>query len=101
MVFHALDVVIDDVLIETKKFQKVGKQLVAAGDASRQCFTGCREHHASILFVFEQSLRVESLNHIRHARLGDVQALRDIDDSRISLGIDQLENPFEIILHGG
>ncbi len=69
MVFHAFDVVIDGVVVESEEFEKIGEQLVSPRDVPGECFAGCGEGEAAVFFVFEESVRVEALDHIRDAGL--------------------------------
>ena len=38
-------------------------------DVPGECFAGCGEGEAAVFFVFEESVRVEALDHIRDAGL--------------------------------
>src|SRR5260370_15211569 len=99
--YHSLDVEINDRIVQAKKLQKISEQLVAMRDAAGELFAALGQHKTAIFFVFEQSFRIEALNHVGHAGLGNVQSRRDVDDSGVALGIDELENAFEIIFDRG
>ena len=64
----------------------------------RERLSGGGQHQAAVLLVVEQPFGIEPLHHVRHARLGDFQRLGDIDNARVTLRIDQFEDPFEVIL---
>ncbi len=99
--FHSFDVVINDTIAQAKKLQKISEQFVAMRDAAGELFARLGQDKTAIFFVFEQSFRIEALNHVGHAGLGNVQSRRDVDDSGVALGIDELENAFEIIFDRG
>ncbi len=101
VMFHSFDVVINDTIAQAKKLQKISEQFVAMRDAAGELFAGLGQDKTAIFFVFEQSFRIEALNHVGHAGLGNVQSRRDVDDSGVALGIDELENAFEIIFDRG
>ena len=59
----------------------------------------CRgEDEAAIFFIFQESLGVQSADHVADAGLRDLEPLGNVDDPRVALGINQLENALEIIL---
>ena len=95
---HPLDIMVDDALVEPEQLQEFREQLVPSGDAARERFAGGREDKAAIFLILEQAIGIESLDHVRHARLRDLEAGRDVDDARVALRIDELEDAFEVIL---
>jgi len=99
--FHSFDVVINDTIAQAKKLQEISEQFVAMRDAAGELFASLGQDKTAIFFVFEQSFRIEALHHVGHAGLGNFQSCRDIDDSGVALGIDELENAFEIIFDRG
>ena len=101
MMFHSLDIVIDDAFAQAKELKKISEELVSMGDAARQFFAGSGQNESAIFFVFEQTLRAEALDHVGHAGLRDLQSGSDVDNARVAFGIDQFENAFKIILHCG
>ena len=72
-----------------------------ARDIARERFARGRQDQAAVFLVFEQALTIEALDHIGHARLRDAEARRDIDHARVALGVDQLEDALQVILHCG
>ena len=74
---------------------------MSSRDVASQGFTGRGQGESPIFFVFEQALGVEPLDHIGNTRLGNLEAGGDIYHARVPLRIDQIEDAFEIILHGG
>src|SRR4029453_1280570 len=64
-------------------------------------FASSRQHKAAVFLVFEQSLTVEALDHVGYARFRYFKAGGDIDHARVSLCVDQLQDPLQVILHGG
>ena len=101
VMFHSFDVVINDTIAQAKKLQKISEQFVAMRDAAGQLFAGLGQDKTAIFFVFEQSFCIEALHHVGHAGLGNFQSRRNVDDSGVALGIDELENAFEIIFDRG
>ena len=101
MVFHSFDVVVNDVLIETKQRQEIGEELVPSSDVARESFAGRSQDEAAIFFVLEETVGVEALDHVSHAGLRNLETGRDIDDARVTLRIDQFENSLEVILDRG
>ena len=98
MVLHSLDVVVDHVFIELEESQKIGQELMPAGNIAGKAFAGFGQDEAAILFVFEESFAVEALDHVGHAGLRNLETFGNVDDPGISLGIDQVEDPLQIIL---
>ena len=101
VMFHSFDVVINDTIAQAKELQKISEQFMAMRDAAGELFAGLGQDKTAIFFVFEQAFSIEALDHVGHAGLGNVQSRRDVDDSGVALGIDELENAFEIIFDRG
>ena len=99
--FHSFHIMIDDAVIEAEQLEKVGQELMATRNIARERFTRGRQDKAPIFFVFEQTVGIKPLHHIGHARLGNLEARGDINYARVALGVDQLENAFEVIFYGG
>jgi hypothetical protein len=95
---HSFHVMANDAVIEAKEFKKVRKQFVPVGNFAGQRFPGCGQNKAAIFFVFEETLGIEPLDHVRDAGLRNFQRGRDINYAGIALGINQFENAFEVIL---
>ena len=98
---HSFDVVIDDPLIHTQEFEKIGQQLMALGDFARQSFAGSGQDKTAILLVFQKPSRIEPLNHVGYAGLGDVESGSDIHHAGIPFAVNQFENSLEVILDRG
>jgi hypothetical protein len=96
--FHSFYVMVNDAVIEAEEFKKIGEQFVPMGNLAGQGFTGCGQNEAAIFFVFEETLGIQSLHHVRYAGLGNFQRGCDIDHASIALGINQFEDAFEVIL---
>jgi len=101
MVFHALDVMVDDLVVEAEELEEIGQELVALGDVAGEGLAGGGEDEAAILFVFQEALGIEALDHVGDAGLGNLEPGGDIDDASVPFGIDQLEDPLEVIFNGG
>ena len=74
---------------------------MSSRDVASKRFTGRGQNESAILFVFEQTLGVEPLDHIGNTRLGNFETGGDIDHAGVSLRIDQIENALEIIFDRG
>ena len=68
---HSFHIVINDAIVEAKQSQKISQKFVPLGDFMGQALTGRRQNKSAILFVFQQTLGVQSLNHVGHACLGN------------------------------
>ena len=101
MVFHAFDVMMDDLLVKPEQGQKLGQELVAPGNIAGQGLARRSQDESAVLLVFEQPLGVEALDHVADAGLGNAKAGGDIDDPGVPLRVDQLQNSFEIIFDRG
>ena len=101
VVLHALDIVVDDLVVEAEELQEIGEEMVAVGDVAGEGFAGGGEDEAAVFFVFEEALGVEALDHIGDAGLGDLEAGGDVHDAGVALGVDEFEDAFEVILDGG
>lgn len=101
VVFHAFDVVMNNLLVQTEQSEKVGQQLVPPGDVARERLARSGQNQSTILLVFEQSFRRKALHHVADAGLGNLQARGDIHDARIALRIYQFKDAFEIIFDRG
>lgn len=99
--FHPLDIVMDHLPVETEQGQEFSEELVAPRDVARQSFPRRRQDEPAIFFVFQEALRVEPLHHVTHAGLGNPEARGDVHDAGISLRVDQIEDPLEIIFDRG
>ena len=98
---HPFHVVVDHALLEAEQLQEIGQEVMPLGNVPREGFAGGGEDKAAVLFVFEQSLGVETLDHVGDAGLGDAKAGRDVDDPRVALGVNQFEDALEVIFHRG
>ena len=98
---HSFDVVMDDMLIEPEEGEKIGEQLMPPRNIARQGFTSGGQGEAPIFLVFEEPVGIEPLDHVGDAGLRNLQTGRDVDDPGITLGIDELENPLQIIFDCG
>jgi len=66
------------------------------GECHRAPFIG--EDETAILFVFDETGTGEFLHHAGHGRLPDFERGRDVHHAGVTFRLDQLMNPFEIIL---
>ena len=101
MMLHSFDIMVDHAIIDAEKFQEIGQELVTPGDVARQGLARSRENEAAIFFVLEETLTVETLNHVGDAGLRDAEAGGDVDHAGVALGVDQLQDAFEVILDRG
>ena len=84
-----------------EELEEIGQELVPPGDIAGQRFAGGGQDQAAILLVFEEALAIEALHHVGDAGLRDAEARRDIDHAGVALGVDQLEDALQVILHRG
>jgi len=101
MVFHALDVMVDDLVVEAEELEEIGQELVPLGDVAGEGLAGGGEDEAAVLLVFQEALGIEALDHVGDAGLGNLKPGGDIDDACVPFGIDQLEDPLEVIFNRG
>ena len=99
VMLHALDIVVDGALVQSEQLEKIGQQLVPVGDVERERFARRGENQAAVLFVFEEPLGIEFLHHVGDACLRDGEPLRDVHYPGVALGVDELEDLFQIILN--
>ena len=99
--FHSFDVVVNGVVVEAEELEEIGKELVAMGDVSGEGFARGGERKASVLFVFQESVCIEALDHVGDARLRDIEPSGDVDDACVTLGINEFEDLFEVIFDRG
>src|SRR4051812_31574024 len=74
---------------------------MAAGNIAGQGLARRREDEPSVFFILEEPIGVEAPDHIADAGLRNPEALGDVHDPGVPLGIDELENAFEVILDRG
>jgi hypothetical protein len=98
VMFHSLHVVINDAFIEAEEPEKIRQELVPMRNLAGQRFPSGSQNEAAIFFVFEEAVGIEPLDHVGDAGLRNFQRGRDIDDSGVTLGINQFEDAFEVIL---
>ena len=85
---HALDIVINDALIEPEKGEKIRQELVAMRNFAGQGFTCNSQNQPAIFFIPKQPFGIEPLHHVGHARLRDFQGGGNINHSRIPFAIN-------------
>jgi len=98
VVFHPFHIVIDNPLIQTEEAKEIREEFVPACNLASQVLACCGQNEPAIFLVFKKSLRIEPLHHVRHAGLRNPQRRRDIDDPGVSLGINQFQDAFQVIL---
>ncbi len=98
--FHSFHVMINDALIQAEQSQKIGEKFVPVHNLASQILAGCGQNEPAIFLVFQKALRIEPLHHVRHASLRNPQRCRDIDNPGVSLGINQFQDAFQVILDG-
>jgi hypothetical protein len=101
MVLHALDVVVDDLIVEAEELEEIGEQLVTLGNVAGEGLASCSEYKAAVFLVLEQTLGIKTLDHVGDAGLGNLEASGDIDDTGVALGVDELQDALQIILDSG
>src|SRR6185436_20905290 len=77
--------------------KEIGEDTVTALDRSRDLFPLRRQYQSPIFLVNDQPLLVQFLDHAGDGSLGDIQRGSDVCHAGITLVVDQLVNPFEII----
>ena len=60
VMFHALDIVINHLVVETKEIEKIGEELMAVGDIFGEGFSCGGEDETPIFFVIEEAFGVEA-----------------------------------------
>lgn len=100
VMFHSLDVMVDNASIHAKKLQKFGEQVMAARDIARKRLASGSQHQSAIFLVLQKAFRIQPLHHVGYACLRDLQTRSDVDDARVALRINQLEDALEIIFDG-
>lgn len=101
VVFHALDIVVSGFVRDAEELKEIGEEVVFASDVLCEFLAGGSENEAAVLFVMEEALGIEALDHVGDAGLRDAEASRDIDDSCVPFGANEFEDLLEIILCGG
>src|SRR5471032_2692997 len=101
MVFHALDIMRDYSFVDAEELEEIRQELVAARNIAGKRFTGGSQDEAAVLLVVEETFAIESLHHVGDASLRDAETCRDIDDARVTLCVDELEDALQVIFHGG
>ena len=69
--FHSFHVMVNDALIQTEQGEKIGEQFVPMDNFLGEVLPRCGKHETALLFVFQESFCVESLNHVSNAGLRD------------------------------
>jgi len=98
--FHPFHIMINDAVIQAEESQKICEKFVPVHNLASQVLAGCGQNEPAIFLVFQKALRIEPLHHVRHAGLRNPQRCRDIDDPGVSLGINQFQDAFQVILDG-
>ena len=98
---HSFDIMVDHAIIDAEQFQEIGQELVPPGDITRESLARGRKNEPAIFFVLEETLAVETLNHVSDTGLRDAETGRDVDDTGVALGVDQFQDAFEVILDRG
>jgi hypothetical protein len=101
VVLHALDIVVDYLVIDPEELQEIVEKVVAVGNIAGEGFAGCGEGKAAVFFVLQEALGVEALDHVGNAGLGDIETGGDVHDAGVALGVDEFKDSLEVILHGG
>jgi len=99
VVFHSFHIMLDHAIVQTKQLEEVSQELVTSGNITGQGLTGSGEDQPAVLLVIEEAIAIEALNHVSNAGLRDAEIRGDIDDPGVSLGVNQFEDPLEIIFH--
>ena len=85
---HALDIVINDALIEPEKCEKIRQEFMPMRNFAGQSFTRRSQNQPPILFIPKQPFGIEPLHHVGHARLRDFQSRGNINHSRVAFAIN-------------
>jgi hypothetical protein len=96
---HALHIVMNDLRVEAQELKEIRQHLVPESNVSGEFFASGCENQSPIFFILQESLCVEFLDHVGNAGLRDGEALGDVHHARVTLGVDQLQNLFEVILN--
>lgn len=100
VVFHALHVPVDGVLLDLEKPEEAGERLMPLDDRAGDAVAFFSEDRAAVFLVLYQSLAIEAAEHVGDAGLGDAQTFRDIHRTGIALGLDQMQDLLEVVVHG-
>ena len=98
VVLHALDILVDRVLVEVEEAEESGEALVAAGDGTGDALADFGEDDPTVFLVDDHVVGVEPLDHFGHAGLGDAEIPGHIDDARGALFLDELEDLLEVVV---
>ena len=67
------------------------------GDGDALAFIG--EDGAAVFLVVDEAFRVEALEHVGDAGVGDAEVFRDIHGAGLALVLDQMEDLLEVVVH--
>lgn len=85
VMLHSFDIVIDHAFLDPEELQEISQELMTPCNAARECFASAGQDESTIFLVFQQAISIESLHHVRDARLRNLQAGGNIDDARVAL----------------
>jgi len=86
-------------VIEAQELKEIGEHGVAFADFFRHPAPFRCERKAAIRLVAEKAELAEPLDHDRGAGPVQAQGLGDVGDAGVALGVFEIENAFEVILH--
>lgn len=101
VMLHAFDIVMNGLGIQSEKLEKVRQEVVTVCYISCKLLSCSSQHKPSILFVFEQPFCIEFLNHVSNAGLRDRKSFCNVHDTRVTLGVNELEDLLEIVFDRG
>ena len=101
VVLHALDVLVDRFLVDAEETEKTGERPMPLDDGDGDAVTFLSEGGAPVFFVDDEALGIQALEHVGDAGLGDGEVFRDVHGAGIAFRLDQMEDLFEVVVHGG
>ena len=97
---HPLHITLHFFFRYPKETQELGQDSMAITDRLGNGTPLFCQDQPPVALVFDKTLGIQTLDHVGHTRLGDPKTQRDINSTGIPLRIDQLLDPFKIILDG-
>src|SRR5688500_1546264 len=95
---HSLDIPFDLIRRNAEDAEKFRQDAVPMPNAERSRLSRGRQSQAAISFVIQEARLGEALDHRGYAGGRDVELLRNVGHAGVTLPLDELVNPFEIVL---
>ena len=82
---HSLDIVVNDTMVEPKQPEEISQKFVSLSDLMGQALACRGQNKSPIFFIFQQPLSIQSLDHVCHAGLGNLECGCDVNHAGVSL----------------